>query len=82
MPTTSTEQPVKWLWIMGIVVWFLVIALLWRQLYGAQTFAQASLNSTRLSFVSAIGIFWSLAGAFWLARLKRRGKPNLLKRVK
>jgi hypothetical protein len=71
MPKTGIEQPVKWLWIAGIVVWCLMIVLQLRHLYGAQTFAQASLNSTRLGFVSAIGVFWSLAGSFWLARLKK-----------
>ncbi len=71
MSQTGIEQPVKWLWITGIVVWCSMVALLWWHGYEAQTFAQASLNSTRLGLVSVAGVFWSLAGGFWLARLKK-----------
>jgi hypothetical protein len=56
--------------------WASVSGVQWSRSYGgtyneAQTFAQASLNSTRLGLVSAFGIFWSLAGAAWLAKLKK-----------
>ena len=71
MSKTGIEKSVKLLWVVGIGVWGSMVALLWWHLYEAQTFAQASLNSTRLGLVSAIGIFWSLAGAAWLAKLKK-----------
>jgi hypothetical protein len=72
-PMTGVQRSVNlsWLWLAGLVVWCPMVLLLWWHLYEAQTFAQASLFSTRLAFVSTFGIFWSIAGARWQARLKK-----------
>jgi len=74
MPKSGIEQSVKLLWSVGLVVWCPMVLLLWLRLYEAQTFAQASLGTRRLEFVAAIGMFWSLAGSLWLARLRKAGK--------
>ena len=71
MSKNGIEKSAKLLWVLGNCVWCPMVLILWWHGYQAQTFAQASLNSTRLGLVSAIGIFWSLAGAAWLAKLKK-----------
>jgi hypothetical protein len=74
MPKTGVEKSVKLLWVVGNCLWCSMVPLLWWHGYEAQTFAQASLNSTRLGLVSGIGLLWSLAGAAWLARLRNARK--------
>jgi membrane protein DedA with SNARE-associated domain len=71
MSKTGIEKSVRALWVVGIGVWCPTVALLGWHLGEAQTFAQASLNSTRLELVSGIGVLWSLAGAAWLAKLRK-----------
>jgi hypothetical protein len=74
MPKPGIGQSVKLLWYVGIVAWCPMVLLLWLRLYEAQTFAQASLGSRRLTFVAVIGMFWLLTGSLWLARLRKAGK--------
>ena len=74
MSKISVEKWVKLLWVVGTCLWCSMIPLLWWHGYEAQTAAQASLNSTRLLFVSGIGGLWSLAGAAWLAKLRKDAK--------
>jgi hypothetical protein len=71
MSKTGIERSVKLLWVVGTCVWCPMVALLWWHGYEAQTFAHASLNSTRLGLVSGIRVLWSLAGAVWLAKLRK-----------
>lgn len=62
----------KWVWIAGVAVWVSVVAyLLWRLPY-AESYAQASFNSSRLMWVALAGIPWSIAPAHWRARLNKR----------
>ena len=62
---TAKEKLVMLLWIVGNCVWCpMVLVLLWHQ-GDAQTFAQASANSTRLGMVSGLGTLWAVAGAVW-----------------
>jgi hypothetical protein len=68
MSKTGIEKSVKLLWVVGICLWCPMAALLWWHGYEALTFAQASLNLTRLGLVSGIGALWSVAGAIWLAK--------------
>ena len=74
MSKTGMEKSVKILWVVGNCLWCSMVPLLWWHTYEAQTAAQASLNSTRLLFVSGIGGLWSLAGAAWLAKLRKDAK--------
>jgi hypothetical protein len=71
MSKTNIEKSAKLSWYVGSGVWCLMIALLWWHLHEAQTFAQASLRSTRLISVCAITLFWSTAGAAWLKQLRK-----------
>ena len=68
---TGIEKTVILLYFMGTCVWCPMVLVLWWHGHEAQTVAQASLNSTRLLFAIGIGIFWSLAGAVWLAKLRK-----------
>jgi hypothetical protein len=74
MSNVGTEASLKVLWMAGTCVWCPMILVLWWHGYEAQTFAQASLNFTRLGVVSCIGVFWSVAGAAWLAKLRKTRK--------
>ena len=74
MSKTGIEKSVKILWVVGNCLWCSMVPLLWWHAYEAQTAAQASLNSTRLLFVSGTGGLWSLAGAAWLAKLRKDAK--------
>jgi hypothetical protein len=74
MPKTSIEKSVILLRFIGTCVWCPMVLVLWWHGHETQTFAQASLNSTRLLFVSGTGVLWSLAGAVWLAKLKKDAK--------
>jgi hypothetical protein len=76
MSKIGIEKSVMLLWFMGTCVWCPMVLVLWLQGYETQTFAQASLNSTRLLFVSGIGVLWSLAGAVWLAKLRKTRRPK------
>jgi len=76
MSKTGIEKLVKVLWVVGSCLWCSMAPLLWWQGYEAQTFAQASLDSTRLGMVSGIGALWSVAGAVWLANLERPERPK------
>ena len=74
MPKTGLEKSVvlfMLVWFMGTCVWCPMVLVLWWHGYETQTFAQASLNSTRLLCVSSAGVLWSVAGAVWLAKHKR-----------
>jgi hypothetical protein len=71
-PTSNTG--IELLWLMGNCIWCATVPLLWWHGYEAQTAAQASLNSTRLLFVSGIGGLWSIAGGVWLAKLRKTRK--------
>jgi hypothetical protein len=71
MSKTGIEKSVMLVWFMGTCVWCPILLVLWWHGHEAQTFAQASLNSTRLLCVSGIGVLWSLAGAVWLAKLRK-----------
>jgi hypothetical protein len=51
-----------------------MILFLWWHGYDAQTFAQASFNSTLLEMVAGIGAIWSVIGAVWLAKHKKDAK--------
>jgi hypothetical protein len=66
---TGIEKSVILLWFIGTCVSMVLV--LWWHGHETQTFAQASLNSTRLLFVSGTGVLWSLAGAVWLAKLRK-----------
>jgi hypothetical protein len=68
---TGIEKTVILLYFMGTCVWCPMVLVLWWHGHEAQTVAQASLYSTWLLFASGIGIFWSLAGAVWLAKLRK-----------
>jgi hypothetical protein len=71
MQKTGARLFLKWIWIAGVVVWAsVVLFLLWR-LPNAQSYAEASFNSTRLFWVAVSGIFWAIAAAIWQGRLKR-----------
>jgi hypothetical protein len=71
IPETGIQKSIMFLWFIGICVWCPMSLFLWWHGHEAQTFAQASLNSTRLLTVSSTGVLWSLAGAVWLARLRK-----------
>jgi|HubBroStandDraft_1064217.scaffolds.fasta_scaffold1577241_2 hypothetical protein len=74
MSKTGIEKWVMLWWFIGTCVWCPMMLVLWRHGLETQTFAQASLNSTRLLFVSSIGVLWSIAGAVWLAKLRKTRK--------
>jgi hypothetical protein len=77
MPKTGIERSVMLfmlVWFIGTCVWCPMVLVLWRHGYETQTFAQASLNSTRLLWVSSIGVLWSLGGAVGLAKLRKMRK--------
>ena len=71
-PTSNTG--IELLWLIGNCIWCATVPLLWWHGYEAHTAAQASLNSTRLLFVSGIGGLWSIAGGVWLAKLRKTRK--------
>jgi hypothetical protein len=71
MTKTGKEKSVMLLWFIGTCAWCPMVLVLWWHGHESQTFAQASLNSTRLLFVSGIGVLWSIGGAVWLAKLKK-----------
>lgn len=71
------EQSIKLLWIAGMVVWFPTVLLLMYRHSESQSYAQASLRSMQVIFVALFGTFWSIAGASWLARLRKTsGGPS------
>ena len=70
------EKAVILLYFMGTCVWCPMVLVLWWHGHETQTVAQASLNSTRLLFVCGIGVLWSLAGAVWLAKLRKMRKTE------
>jgi hypothetical protein len=74
MPMAGIEKKVIILYFIGTCVWCPMMLVLWWYGREAQTFAQASLNSTRLACVSGFGVLWSIAGAVWLAKLRRMRK--------
>jgi hypothetical protein len=65
------EKSVMLVWFLGTCVWCPILIVVWLHGYKAQTFAQASLNRTRLAWVSGFGVVWSVAGAVWLAKLRK-----------
>lgn len=71
MSKIGTEKSVRFLWVVGNCIWCSMIPILWWRGYEAQTATQASLNSTRLLFVSGIGGLWSVVGAVWLAKHRK-----------
>jgi hypothetical protein len=74
MSKTGIEKSVKLFWVVGYCIWVPMVAVLWWHGYEAQTAAQASFNMTRLETVSVIGVIWSVAGAAWLAKLRKTRK--------
>jgi hypothetical protein len=73
MPKTATEESVMLLWFIGTCIWCPILLLLWWHGHEALTVAEASLNSSRLLIVSSTGVLWSVAGAVWLAKLRKTG---------
>ena len=71
---TGIEKSVVLLYFIGTCIWCPMVLVLWWHGHEAQTFAQASLNSTRLLYLSGTGILWSLVGAVWLAKLRKTRK--------
>jgi hypothetical protein len=71
MRTTNVKRFLKWLWLLGVVVWLMVVSLLLWRLSKAESFAQASFYETRLTYASMCAIFWGIAPAVWQARLKK-----------
>ena len=65
------EKAVILLYFKGTCVWCPMVLVLWWHGHETQTVAQASLNSARLLCVSGIGVLWSIAGAVWLAKLRK-----------
>jgi hypothetical protein len=61
----------KWLWVLGAVVWLSVLSTVAWRLWNAESFAHASLYSTRLMGVAAVGVIWGIAPAIWQARLRK-----------
>jgi hypothetical protein len=74
-PKVGTEQWVKLLWYVGFFIWGPMLVLLWLRLRDAQTVAPASLGGRRLAIVSFIGMFWSVTGPRWLAKLRKNRTP-------
>jgi len=74
MPMTGMEKTVTFFYFLGTCVWCPMVLVLWWHGHETQTVAQASLNSTRLLFVCGIGVLWSIAGAVWLAKLRKMRK--------
>ena len=74
MPLTGIEKTVVLLYFIGTCVWCPMMLVLWWHGHESQTFAQASLNSTGLLGVSSLGVLWSIAGAMWLAELRKTRK--------
>jgi hypothetical protein len=74
VPMTGTEKTVVLLYFIGTCVWCPMMLVLWWRGHETQTFAPASLNSTRLLCVSSFGVLWSIAGAVWLAKLRKTRK--------
>jgi hypothetical protein len=74
MSKTGVEKSVKLLWFVGNCFWCPMVLVLWWHGYEAQTFAQASRNITWLGMVSGMGACWSVAGAAWLAKLRKTRK--------
>jgi hypothetical protein len=68
---TGIEKLVKILWVVGNCVWCPMVLVLWWHGHESQTFARASFNATRLEMVSGIGVLWLVAGAVWLAKLRK-----------
>lgn len=67
----GVERLIRLIWYAGIAVWCpMVLFLLWR-LPNAQSYAEASLLSTRLGFIAGFGCLWSVAGAIWQAKVKK-----------
>jgi hypothetical protein len=71
MSKNAIERSVKLVWVAGNCVWCPLVLFLWWRGYEAQTFAEASLNITRLGMVAGIGACWSVAGRVWLAKIRK-----------
>jgi len=52
------EQWIKTVWVAGLAIWCATVVLLLKRIPEAQSFAQASSNSMRLTFVALFGTFW------------------------
>ena len=68
---TAMEKLAKILWAAGNCVWCPMVLLVWWHGHESQTLARASLKATQLEMVSGIGVLWLVAGAVWLAKLRR-----------
>jgi hypothetical protein len=71
MRKAALQNSLKWLWILGVVVWGSGVSFLLWQLPHAESFKQASFYSTRLMYVSCLGVFWGITPAISRAVLKR-----------
>jgi uncharacterized membrane protein len=61
MQIKATARFLRWIWIAGLVVWIPAVIFLWWQVKEATTFSQASLYTSRLSYISVFGVFWFIA---------------------
>jgi len=71
MRTRVIKHSMKWLWILGVLIWLSVMSTLSWRLWNARSFTHASLESTWLMGASALGVIWGIAPAIWRARVRK-----------
>jgi hypothetical protein len=76
MPMTGIEKTVILLYFMGTFVWCRMVLVLWWHGHEAQTFAQASLNSTRLLSFPLLACSGQLLARRGWRNLERRERPE------
>ena len=69
---TGTEKSVMLVWFIGTCVWFPILLVLWWHGHQALTFAQASLNSTRLLLFQVLASSGQLLARCGWRNLERR----------